>query len=113
MTFTEIMAVIIGGALGYWAIDYFLSLNAIKTNHSQKEESIYKNVDSDSIENRWFEILEISRSASKEEISLAYKKKISQYHPDKVSSLGKDLQALAEEKSKEINAAYDFAMMIK
>ena len=113
MTFTEIMAVIIGGALGYWIIDYFLSLNTVKTDRSQKEESAYQYTTSDSIENNWFEILELSSNASKEEIVLAYKKKISQYHPDKVSSLGSDLQALAEEKSKKINAAYDYAMQIR
>jgi curved DNA-binding protein CbpA len=29
-----------------------------------------------------------------------------EYHPDRVSNLGEELQALAEEKSKAINEAY-------
>jgi DnaJ-domain-containing protein 1 len=33
---------------------------------------------------------------------------MTEYHPDKVASLGPELRALAEKKSKEINAAYEF-----
>ena len=53
-----------------------------------------------------YEILEISRGASKEQIKLAYKKLMSQYHPDKVAHLGADLQALAMKKTQEITWAY-------
>ena len=45
-------------------------------------------------------------TASAEEVKRAYKKVIGQYHPDRVSGLGEELIALAEKKSKEINAAY-------
>jgi DnaJ like chaperone protein len=31
-----------------------------------------------------------------------------QYHPDKVAHLGDEFRGIAEEKMKEINAAYDF-----
>ncbi|MCB0390038.1 MAG: DnaJ domain-containing protein [Bdellovibrionales bacterium] len=51
-------------------------------------------------------MLEISRGASKEQIKLAYKKLMSQYHPDKVAHLGADLQALAMKKTQEITWAY-------
>ena len=57
---------------------------------------------------QWFEILEVSKTATLGEIKAAYKRKISQYHPDKVSMLGHEFQAIAERKSKEINAAYKF-----
>ena len=43
------------------------------------------------------------------EIERAYKVKISQYHPDKVAQMGIEIRELAEAKSKEINAAYDYA----
>jgi len=36
----------------------------------------------------WHETLEVDSNASLEEVKAAYKRKISQYHPDKVSSLG-------------------------
>ncbi|HEX8954839.1 MAG TPA: J domain-containing protein [Burkholderiaceae bacterium] len=59
---------------------------------------------------RWFLILEVTHGATREEIERAYKIKISQYHPDKVAQLGIEIRELAEAKSKEINAAYDYAM---
>ncbi|MDR0481327.1 MAG: J domain-containing protein [Gallionellaceae bacterium] len=55
---------------------------------------------------RWYEVLKVSRDATPEQIHEAYKNLIRQYHPDKVSNLGVELQALAEEKSKAINVAY-------
>ena len=58
----------------------------------------------------WFEILEVVPSASLEQIKSAYKMKISQYHPDKVSSLGPEFTPIAEKKTKQINAAYEEAV---
>jgi DnaJ-domain-containing protein 1 len=54
----------------------------------------------------WFEILEVDSKATLDEIKSAYKKKISQYHPDKVSSLGPEFTLIAEEKTKQLNTAY-------
>jgi len=34
------------------------------------------------------------------------------YHPDKVTHLGQEFRSVAEEKMKEINAAYDFLKKI-
>ena len=55
----------------------------------------------------WYEVLEVDSSASMEEIRTAYKRKISQYHPDKVSSLGPEFTLVAEKKTKQINSAYE------
>lgn len=61
----------------------------------------------------WNKVLEVPESASLAEITKSYKKLMSQYHPDKVSTLGKELQALAEKKSKQINNAYDVALRLR
>ena len=45
-----------------------------------------------------------------EEIRAAYLKRISEYHPDKVTALGKEIREVAERKSKEINVAYSVAL---
>lgn len=54
-----------------------------------------------------YRVLEIDQGASQEEIKAAYRRLAAQYHPDKVQHLGKELQALAEMRFKEIQQAYD------
>ncbi len=54
-----------------------------------------------------FEVLDVPEDATLEEIEQAYRKKISDYHPDKVANAAPELKALAEQRAREINAAYD------
>lgn len=54
------------------------------------------------------EILGLPSDASLKQIRKAYKKLITQYHPDKVASLGPKLKKVAEEEMKLINLAYDY-----
>ena len=53
-----------------------------------------------------YKILEVSPSATDDEIKKAYRKMAVKYHPDKVQHLGKDFQKMAEEKFKILNDAY-------
>jgi DNA segregation ATPase FtsK/SpoIIIE-like protein len=53
-----------------------------------------------------FEILGVRADSSIEEISKAYRKMATLYHPDKVAQLAPEFQELAETRMKEINAAY-------
>ena len=57
-----------------------------------------------------YHILGVQPGASKEEIKAAYKKLVSQYHPDKVQHLGKEFQDLAHKKFLAIQKAYDALM---
>ena len=59
----------------------------------------------------WTEVLELAAHASVQDIHAAYRRKMAQYHPDKVASLGPELQALAEQTAKRINRAYDEALL--
>ncbi len=59
-----------------------------------------KNTDS------FYKILEIEPSASDQELKHAYRSMASRFHPDKVQHLGPEFQAMAEEKFKKINEAY-------
>ncbi len=55
-----------------------------------------------------YAVLGLAPGASESEIKKAYRKLSMQYHPDKVRHLGEEFRAVAEEKMKEINAAYDY-----
>ena len=52
-----------------------------------------------------YTILEISESATDEEVRAAYKRMVVKHHPDRVASLGEDIRAAAEKKMREINEA--------
>ena len=58
----------------------------------------------------WSLVLDVSADASMEEIKAAYLRRISEYHPDKVAALGKEIKEVAERKSKDINVAYSIAV---
>ena len=58
----------------------------------------------------WCRVLELPPDASPEDIREAYRRLMSQYHPDKVASLGRELRELAESKSKDIAIAYQQAL---
>ena len=59
--------------------------------------------------NEAYKVLGISADANKQEIKRAYRKLISQHHPDKLVSKGmpEEMIEVATEKSQEIQAAYD------
>ena len=54
-----------------------------------------------------YQILEIERGASQEKIKHAFRKLAGKYHPDKVEYLGEEFKALAEQRFKEIQRAYE------
>ena len=54
-----------------------------------------------------YKILEIDPSATDDEVKKAYRKMAIKYHPDKVATLGEDIQKTAEEKFKAVSQAYE------
>ena len=59
------------------------------------------NTDSD------YKILEVERTATDEEIKKAFRRMAMKYHPDKVSTLGNDVENAAKEKFQSVNKAYE------
>ncbi len=53
-----------------------------------------------------YDVLGVDRSEGFEEIRKQYKEKLLQYHPDRVAHLGRELQEVAEQKTKEITQAF-------
>lgn len=54
----------------------------------------------------YFKVLGVERTATPQEVRMAYKRKIREYHPDRVEGLGDKLKEMADKESKEINVAY-------
>jgi DnaJ like chaperone protein len=54
-----------------------------------------------------YAILGIDRDASESQIKRAYRKLMSQHHPDKLGDVPEELKRRAEDRAREINAAYE------
>jgi DnaJ like chaperone protein len=54
-----------------------------------------------------YDVLEITRSASDQEVKKAFREMAKKHHPDKVSHLGDDIRKAATGKFQKINAAYE------
>ncbi|WP_305068834.1 J domain-containing protein [Luteimonas sp. BDR2-5] len=54
-----------------------------------------------------YHVLGLAPGASQAEVDQAYRRLITQYHPDKVAGAAPELRAQAEARAAEINAAYD------
>lgn len=78
---------------GYLGVNH-ADFNSLKAMFFKDAESDYK-------------ILEITKSASDEEVKKAYRKMAVKFHPDKVSHLGEDIQKDAKEKFQKVQAAYE------
>jgi DnaJ like chaperone protein len=54
-----------------------------------------------------YDVLEITSSATDDEVKKAFREMAKKHHPDKVASLGEDVKRAATEKFQKINAAYE------
>ncbi len=77
-------------------------------NKSNNEQGPHVHTASGEFSNVWdpYKTLGIDRSASPEEIKRAYRNLAGKYHPDKVEHLGEEFKALAENRFKDIQRAY-------
>lgn len=103
MSASEIVIAVLGLIVGYWVMSKFI-----------KPASTPTVTPADPLLGvaAWNEVLGVAANATPDQIKDAYRTLMSQYHPDKVASLGEELQVLAERKSKEISAAYREGMQV-
>lgn len=74
-----------------------------KSNFSENYKS--NNIPNDII--KAYNTIGLSYDASIETIKTVYKKKMKEFHPDRVANLSEDIRKRAESRSKDINEAYD------
>jgi DnaJ like chaperone protein len=60
-----------------------------------------------------FLVLEVDSDATIEQVRDAYRKRMAEYHPDKVSHLGQDLRELAHQKTLVIQNAFEKVKKLK
>ena len=106
MKFSEIAVILFGLFAGYWVVSKLFFKPPGTNNNANPIPPNPPPGPPPSAEPAWYDILEVSPSATAFEIRDAYKHMIAKYHPDKVDSLGQELKDLAGKKSQQITAAY-------
>lgn len=109
MTTTEILAIIGCLLLGYWIMAVFVPSVMDRETYREGEEAAPLS----ETEAAWHVVLGVANDATQEEIAAAYKRKIGEYHPDRVAQMGQDIRDVAERKSREINVAFEYAMKLR
>ncbi len=121
MSATEVLVTLFGLFIGYWVISSLASGRSDRgatrstnarpqgdadpqNSHDASQEPAHRQ------EPHWRHVLGVPSDASLAQIKAAYRKLISDYHPDRVASMGDELKVLCDRKSKEINVAYEQAM---
>lgn len=103
--------VIVLALVGYWGtsalIRFFKKENDWTSTQSNHYESTSPPKGGDGV---WYLVLDLPPTASIDQVKAAYKRKISMYHPDKVSTMGPEFNEIAQRKTQQINAAYDEAV---
>ena len=89
-----------GALMGISMVD-FNSLQAIYQQQHFQYKDTAKEID------LAYQILEIEKDASEEELKKAYRRMAMKYHPDKVNSLGDEFKETATEKFKAVKNAYE------
>lgn len=123
MSAVEIATIVGCLILGYWIMAVFIPALMDKETYSENPANEARE-DSPQAEDAgtdteflneapWHQILDVAENATYDQISTAYKRKIREYHPDRVAQMGHEIRNLAELKSRQINAAYQHATRLR
>ena len=116
MNLIEIVTIVVGAGAGYWLVSFLLGGKRSRAAPSATPSAAPSAAPTGpapalpAAEPSWPAVLGVSVDASLEDIRSAYQRLISQYHPDKVASLGAELQEFASRKTQALNAAYAEAL---
>jgi len=111
MSLYTFLIVAVCGGLGYWLVSSALSYKGPPLGvDPPRPDPGTASADRGVAARSWEAVLGVDKFATRAQVTAAYRSAIGQYHPDKVATLGPEIRSLAEEKSKEINKAYEQAL---
>lgn len=118
MTSTDIVVIVVGLVVGYFVVSWVIGSFGRGARPSPPPNGPRPAPDggswsapaANSGPRPWYEVLQVPVYASLDDVKLAYRRRIAEYHPDRTSGLGEELRQLAETRAKEINVAYDAAL---
>ena len=110
MTGDDLIVVAFCALLGYAIVWFALSLRKARfANGRSSDPDPEETTQMGDEPPDWYKVLDVPVTATMEEIQKAYRRKIMQYHPDRVEALGPEFKKLAESRTREINRAYETA----
>jgi preprotein translocase subunit Sec63 len=115
MTSWEFVIIIGCAVAGFLLVSFILEVIGSKKKPTNRPSGNFAGENSRSNdetvrEPMWFEVLGVQPAASIDEIKAAYRERARQYHPDRVEGLGFEIRQVAEQKMKQLNAAYNSAL---
>lgn len=107
MSVLEILVGASGLAIGYWLVSVFLSPSGPSSDAPPDQGADAEPPHVVDIGARhWTEVLGVAEDADEAQVAAAYRRRICEYHPDRVATMADEIRALAGERTAEINAAY-------
>jgi hypothetical protein len=98
---------LVGGLCWYFLVYRRRGRGPDEAQQGGRKEATAEEAPPEEVKKDPYAVLGIDRSASGEEIRIAYLRLAAKYHPDKVSHLGEEFRDLAAKRFKEIKAAFD------
>lgn len=108
----EVLVAVSGVAVGYWLVSVFLSRSDAEDDDAGRNGSADPDasVTVDIGTRHWSEVLGVAIDADRQQITAAWRRRIAEYHPDRVATMAAEIRALAGQRTAEINAAYEQAL---
>jgi len=106
----EIVVAASGLALGYWLVSVFISTPRPSAGDDPDTAQPAAPYTLDIGARHWSEVLGIPPDAVETQIKDAYRRRIAEYHPDRIATMAEEIRSLAGARTAEINAAYEQAM---
>lgn len=110
MTTREFYVAVVFALVGYWGVAAVIRHFSTRSAAQKAAPASSADADTDAAPH-WSITLEVDRNAGIDAIEAAYKNKLARYAPEQIGNLGPEFLLVAEQKTKEIQAAYERAIL--